>query len=128
MMSVRASLTGRERLKRALGDAGAETEAAAIGAMREEAELIAQNARERVWALRNADRPASSDLAASIGVEEEDQAVQVKAEAAYAAFVEFGTRHMPAQPFLTPAMAEHRAQIRERLARAVEEILTQTVI
>jgi len=127
-MRMRASLIGRNRLKRALGDAGAETEAAAGDVLREEGARIAQSARQRVRALRDPERPARSHLAASIGVEEEDRAVQVKAEAAYAAFVEFGTRHMPAQPFLAPAMAEHRAQVRERLARAVEEILTQTAV
>lgn len=124
-MSVRAILTGKRRLRRALADAGAGTETAAIKALGAGAERIAQNARQRVQALRNADRPAESRLAESIAVENDGSDIVIVARAPYAPFVEFGTRHMAAQPFLTPALAEHRARIREHASQSVEEALSQ---
>lgn len=47
-------------------------------------------------------------------------AVQVRADAEYAAFVEYGTSRMAAQPFMTPAMETIRQSYAARIARAIE--------
>ena len=44
----------------------------------------------------------------------------VEALAPYSGYVEFGTYKMPAQPFLRPAIDQHRRQILEVERRAVE--------
>ncbi|MCW2898567.1 MAG: hypothetical protein JWO67_832 [Streptosporangiaceae bacterium] len=51
----------------------------------------------------------SGTLRDSIHVEDGPDGVQVVASAPYAAYVELGTRHMPAEPFMVPALHERSA-------------------
>lgn len=48
----------------------------------------------------------TGELRDSITVQEGDGGVQVVAAAPYAAYVELGTRHMPAEPYLMPSLHE----------------------
>lgn len=59
-------------------------------------------------------------LKASIHVQRIDHlALQVRADAPYAAYVEYGTSRMAAQPFMTPAIEAVRAEYIARIAQAV---------
>jgi HK97 gp10 family phage protein len=63
-------------------------------------------------------------LKASIHVERIDHlAVQVRADAEYAAFVEYGTSRAPAQPFITPAIEAVRAGYEARIAKAIKNAI-----
>lgn len=46
--------------------------------------------------------------------------VEIGAEAAYALFVEFGTRHIQARPYLYPAIAEHLPQLERVILEALD--------
>lgn len=64
-------------------------------------------------------------LRSSIHVERIDHlAVQVRADADYAAYVEYGTSRAPAQPFMTPAIEAVRAGYQARIARAIKDSLS----
>lgn len=88
---------------------------------------IRDEARERVLELRAAARPLPSELAESIAVAGEADGLSgadalslaVRADAAHAGAVEFGTRHMPPRPFLMPAAEGARASFAGRVARAL---------
>ncbi|WP_071884449.1 HK97-gp10 family putative phage morphogenesis protein [Hymenobacter sp. APR13] len=45
---------------------------------------------------------------------------EVTVNAAYAKYIEFGTRKMPAYPFLNPAVQQHRAAFLANLKQAVK--------
>jgi len=53
--------------------------------------------------------------------------VQIGAEASYALFVEFGTRHMQAQPFLHPAVEEYMPRLEEMLLEALDQAVAEAV-
>jgi HK97 gp10 family phage protein len=84
-------------------------------ALREGAQLIVDSAQ--------ANAPVDTGfLRDSIQVaEESDTSVTVVAEAEYAAFVEYGTRFMSAQPFFEPAIEEAKQQIQQLLRDAISE-------
>jgi len=44
----------------------------------------------------------------------------IGAEAAYAYFVELGTRHMKAQPYLYPAIQEHLPRLEQIILEAID--------
>lgn len=46
---------------------------------------------------------------------------EVGAEAAYAMYVEFGTRYMRARPYLYPAIQEHLPQLEAIISEAIED-------
>lgn len=70
------------------------------------AQQIVAGARSRV--LRNLKNPnGNSPLAQSIRAEmDPDGGMRVLTDISYARYVEFGTIHQPARPFLTPATEE----------------------
>jgi HK97 gp10 family phage protein len=45
------------------------------------------------------------------------------ATAEYAAYLEFGTRHMAPRPYMRPAVDEHIGEIEEVMARVIDEAL-----
>jgi HK97 gp10 family phage protein len=49
-----------------------------------------------------------------------DWVADVGAEASYAAFVEFGTRHVQAHPYLRPAIKEHLPELEQTLLEAID--------
>ena len=51
-------------------------------------------------------------------------AVQVRADAEYAAWVEYGSSRAPAQPFITPAIEAVRGGYERRIAQAIRESLS----
>jgi len=51
--------------------------------------------------------------------------VYVGREAFYARFVEFGTRNMPAKPFLRPALRENRGRVMSAVRSTIGRILNR---
>ena len=82
-------------------------------ASQETAEAIVEDAKQRV--------PVDTgELRDSIDARSEGIGYIVEATAGHAGFVEYGTRRMAAQPYLTPAAEAQRAPFIERLKRALE--------
>jgi len=50
---------------------------------------------------------------------------EIGAEAAYALFVELGTRHMQAQPYLYPAIQEYLPQLEDIICAAIDAAKTE---
>jgi HK97 gp10 family phage protein len=101
-MKVAANLAGIDDFRNGMATLQARVKAAIGERLRQGAEGVAEAARARV---------GEGALAESIAVEDGEDGVRVVVGASYAAFVEFGTRRAPARPFLTPALAERRADI-----------------
>jgi HK97 gp10 family phage protein len=94
---------------------------AALEALGEGGEQVAQEARRRVLDLRAANRPLPSKLARSIAAVPagpDGEAVRVLAGAPYARFVEFGTRRRAARSFLGAALAELKPAVTALVRRA----------
>ena len=77
------------------------------------AELVRSEARRRV--------PVRSGyLQSTIYAVVRDWVIHVGAEAAYALFVELGTRHMQARPFLWPAIQQYLPELQKMIAEGIE--------
>jgi HK97 gp10 family phage protein len=50
-----------------------------------------------------------------------DYVAEIGAEATYALFVELGTRHMRARPYLYPALQEHLPELEMNIIGAIEQ-------
>lgn len=48
-------------------------------------------------------------------------------KAFYGRFVEFGTKKMPAKPFLTPAWEENRNEVRDRVQAEIQKVLKSII-
>jgi len=85
------------------------------------ADQIADGARRRVRRnLKN--KTAHSPLVDSFRVEIGfDGALRVLTDKPYARYVEFGTMHQPARPFLTPAVEEVKVTFSGLLARLIDD-------
>jgi HK97 gp10 family phage protein len=59
-------------------------------------------------------------LQSSIYAETGEWDAEIGAEAAYALFVEFGTRYMQARPYLYPAIQEHLPRLEEIICKAID--------
>jgi HK97 gp10 family phage protein len=60
-------------------------------------------------------------LQSSIYSTVKDWVAEVGAEATYALFVELGTRHMRARPYLYPALQEHLPELEMNIIGAIEQ-------
>tara|TARA_R100000655_G_scaffold6783_1_gene19099 strand:+ start:198 stop:647 length:450 start_codon:yes stop_codon:yes gene_type:complete len=69
--------------------------------------------------------PASDTgfLVSNIRVKEEKDVVQVRSEASYSKFLEFGTSKMLARPFLFPAFEKSKPKIAEVIFRKIKQSL-----
>ncbi|MEM0006816.1 MAG: HK97 gp10 family phage protein [Candidatus Bathyarchaeia archaeon] len=54
-----------------------------------------------------------------------DWVAEIGAEASYAMFVEFGTRHMKARPYLYPAIQEHLPRLEAVIVEALEHAASE---
>jgi HK97 gp10 family phage protein len=54
-----------------------------------------------------------------------DWAAEMGAEASYSAFVEFGTRHTQAHPYLRPAIEEHLPELEQTILQAIDNAQTE---
>jgi len=54
-----------------------------------------------------------------------DWVAEIGAEATYALFVELGTRHMRARPYLYPALQEHLPELEMNIIGAIEQAKTE---
>jgi len=59
-------------------------------------------------------------LRSTIYAKIQEWVAEIGAEAHYALFVEFGTRHMQAQPYLYPAIQEHLPQLEDIICAAID--------
>jgi HK97 gp10 family phage protein len=79
------------------------------------AQRVCESAKEQcpvdTGALRNSIKTVSSEGRA-----------QVRADADYAAYVEFGTSKMAPQPYLVPALIENSASVLEAMAQKIADI------
>ncbi len=107
-MAARVTLTGDLTKRMRAGERMART------AVQNTAKDIVKGAQQRV--------PVDTGhLKASISYERLDEhAALVMVKAHYGHFVEYGTRHMGAQPFLTPAAEGQRKPFEQRLRKAYE--------
>jgi HK97 gp10 family phage protein len=60
-------------------------------------------------------------LRSSIYAKIEEWVAEIGAEAAYAMFVEFGTRYMQARPYLYPAIQEYLPQLESIICEAIDQ-------
>jgi HK97 gp10 family phage protein len=65
-------------------------------------------------------------LRSTIYAEVKEWVVNVGAEAAYALFVELGTRYMQGQPYLWPAIQEYLPQLETMVKEAIELAKSET--
>lgn len=87
----------------------------AIGAALEEIGLLAENYAAKKCPVDTGNLRASITHAVDAG----DNAVYIGTNVEYAPYVELGTSHQKAQPFLRPAASEHGAQYRQVLEKAL---------
>jgi HK97 gp10 family phage protein len=59
-------------------------------------------------------------LSGSIYAKIQEWVAEIGAEATYALFVEFGTRHMRARPYLYPALQEHLPRLEQIICEAID--------
>ena len=88
-------------------------------ALQQGADIVAEEARRNVARNRDPQRPLPSTLADRIAVVPEASGADVVAAAPHAPFVEFGTRRMPAEPFLHPAFLASRDRVLALARRVV---------
>jgi HK97 gp10 family phage protein len=82
--------------------------------------LISWAADVKAAAMRNAP-VRTGHLRSSIYATIKDWVAQIGAEATYALFVELGTRHMRAQPYLWPAIQEYLPSLEMNIVGALEQ-------
>jgi len=82
--------------------------------------LMSWAADVKAAAMRNAP-VRTGHLRSSIYTTIKDWVAQIGAEATYALFVELGTRHMEARPYLWPAIQEHLPSLEFNIIGAIEQ-------
>jgi HK97 gp10 family phage protein len=82
--------------------------------------LMSWAADVKAAAMRNAP-VRTGHLRSSIYATIKDWVAQIGAEATYALFVELGTRHMRAQPYLWPATQEYLPSLEMNIVGALEQ-------
>ena len=87
----------------------------AIGVALEEIGLLAENYAAKKCPVDTGNLRASITHEVDAG----DNAVYIGTNVEYAPYVELGTSHQKAQPFLRPAASEHGAQYRQGLKKAL---------
>lgn len=102
-----------------------------IVALGNQVEVAAQQALARAQAEFEPDARArcpvkTGRLRDSIGGEIVGTVLTERATESYAGFVEYGTRHMPARPFFTPATDQVKSKLPEFLQTAVREALERS--
>lgn len=118
---MKVSVSGTDALSRRLNVLEKDIRKAALHGLETGADRIAKDARARV-------KTTSGDTGAlensiETRVDPRTLTVTVEATAPHAAFVEYGTVHQAARPFMTPALEENRAAVADDVARAVTEAL-----
>lgn len=121
MISVRVE--GMEEILRDLRKAQADVQQEAREVLKEQAKIIRDDARSRcpedTGTLKKSVRLSVSRKGLNASVSAGGK-VQGK-DAYYAQFVEFGTKHSPAQPFLYPAGRAHEKETEEKLVKVLTD-------
>jgi HK97 gp10 family phage protein len=116
MSGVTMALTGDKELTAAMLKLGASAELVVHDAAERWGDNVTQGAQDRAPVL-------TGKLREKISKQVDGGDVEVTADTKYATYVELGTGHGPAQPYLYPAFAEHRdptPEVREALAEYVD--------
>ncbi len=121
-MVQRARVTGMQRLRGQLEDLPEEIRKGLVAAVKESAEAVQEDTKRAV--------PVGETQKLRDGVDivyDEDGLVADvgwhTAETYYATFIEHGTRRMPAQPSLGPAIEAERPRMRGRISDEVRRYL-----
>ena len=121
MISVRVE--GMEEILRDLRKAQADVQQEAREVLKDQAKVIRDDARSRcpedTGTLKKSVRSSVSRKGLNASVSAGGK-VQGK-DAYYAQFVEFGTKHSPAQPFLYPAGRAHEKETEEMLVKVLTD-------
>jgi HK97 gp10 family phage protein len=121
MISVQVE--GMEEILRDLRKAQADVQQEAREVLKEQAKIIRDDARSRcpedTGTLKKSVRLSVSRKGLNASVSAGGK-VQGK-DAYYAQFVEFGTKHSPAQPFLYPAGRAHEKETEEKLVKVLTD-------
>ena len=118
---IKASVTGADTLSRRLSALEKDIKKAALKGLEAGANRIAKDARARVKATSSDTGELENSIETT--VDPRTLTATVEASAPHAAFVEYGTVHQVAQPFMTPALEENRAAVADDVAKAVTEAL-----
>lgn len=88
-------------------------------------EVTRYNPTRTIRISKEGDPPASDTgfLASNIHlvVDADQLGASIESRAKYSAFLEFGTRHMRARPFMQPALEQGRRKYREMFKKAVKD-------
>ncbi|MEM3697115.1 MAG: HK97 gp10 family phage protein [Candidatus Bathyarchaeia archaeon] len=91
-------------------------------AMKEHVQRLLASWAEKVKAYAKQLAPIRTGyLRSSIYAKIQDWVAEIGAEATYALFVEFGTRHMQARPFLYPAIQEYLPRLEQIVCEAIDQ-------
>lgn len=116
-ISLRAEVTGAKEIIARLGDVDASARDGLSDGLAEAAESLRREA-------RSAAPVRSGKLRDSIAVAGDAlPGFAVTARAPYARFVEFGTRKVPARPFLMPALLRLRRALVQRVAETLSRAM-----
>ena len=118
---MKVSVTGADALARRLNALEKDIKKAALKGLEAGAERIAEDARARVRASSSDTGELENSIETT--VDPRTLTATVEATAPHAAFVEYGTVHQAAQPFMTPALEENRTAVADDVAKAVTEAL-----
>ena len=121
-MKITVDVIGEKELDRALKKMSEEKSRKIKGEIFSAGHDVRTEAMERLSGKRGGTRAwKTGHLARSIIVDlmEDDKIAEVGPEAPYGPYVEFGTRKMPARPFLFPAFL----MIRDKFWKRIKEIL-----
>lgn len=117
---IRVDIEGLDTLHNQLGQLKLEIRAAAFKALRESAEAVRNEAAAKV-------RVDTRNLQSSVKARYENNNLRAEigwwdADDLYAALHEHGTRRIPANPVLGPALTQERARIADRIKTEVRKV------
>jgi HK97 gp10 family phage protein len=119
--TTRVEIVGMDRLRARLAELAPQIEAAAAKAVKESAEAVKAGTKQNV-------RVDSGNLRDSIDIKYENSGLQAEVgwrdrDDQYASLHEHGTRRIPANPVLGPALEAERTKLPDRIAAELRRVL-----
>jgi HK97 gp10 family phage protein len=119
--TTRVEIVGMDRLRARLAELAPQIEAAAAKAVKESAEAVKAGTKQNV-------RVDSGNLRDSIDIKYENSGLQAEVgwrdrDDRYASLHEHGTRRIPANPVLGPALEAERTKLPDRIAAELRRVL-----
>ena len=124
-MAIYAKVEGIEEILKDLRQMEGEARQCVVDVLREETKPVVEDARSRAPKDTGA---MARGIKRSISKKKLEARISAGGmvggvDTYYAQFVEFGTKHMPAQPFLFPACRAHEERIGDALSRAMYDLI-----